>query len=96
MSQFQVKETQTTDYMTILRLNAAQYGIRGTKESLGLLIINSVLRSMLMKWEILVYDSDDVLISVGGYLGLFIGVSMMDVIPYIFKFIDSILNKTKN
>ena len=51
---------------------------------------------MLMKWEILVYDSDDVLISVGGYLGLFIGVSMMDVIDYIFKFIDSILNKSKN
>ena len=51
MSQFQVKETQTTDYMTILRLNAAQYGIRGTKERLGLLIINSVLTSILMKWE---------------------------------------------
>ena len=42
----------------------------------------------------LVYNYEDLLISVGGYLGLFIGVSLMDVAGFIVECIDSVISKT--
>ena len=45
--------------------------------------------------NILVFGYEDLLISVGGYLGLFIGMSLNDVTGYIIDFIARINKKVK-
>ena len=44
--------------------------------------------------KISVYDFEDLLISIGGYLGLFIGVSLMDVAGFVAEYIKTIISKT--
>ena len=77
-----------------MRINAATFGIRGTEEKLGWIYRSYFLASLHSTFKTLVYESKDLVISIGGYLGLFIGVSMIDVVGYIVEFMDAILNKT--
>ena len=90
-----VKDSEELDEnKTILRLNAARFGIRGTEENLGTFTSQFGASQIFWIFWISVYKFEDLLISVGGYLGLFIGVSLMDVNSFITELIDSIFSKT--
>ena len=77
--------------MTILRLNAETFFVLGTKERLGKFIEN--IKVMKIIFLLLVFGYEELLVSIGGYLGLFIGISLIDVFAIIFNFVENIKKK---
>ena len=88
MLDFQVKDTRTQRNSTSIRLNAETLEIKGTQESLGDFQIENYCNEILTI-SILVYNTEALVVSVGSFLGLFIGLSLNDVLSLMFDLISS-------
>ena len=80
------KVVQGISNLTVLRINAEKLQITGSKETLGK---SAVYFSL---WDItvllfIVFTDTDILISIGGYLGLFIGISLIDIFSMCLNFL---------
>ena len=83
----QIKEKKDLEKnSTILRINAETFAVTGTEEHLGWYYVmysfwNKCLISR--KYLFSVFDYYALMISIGGYLGLFIGLSLSDVCGFL-------------
>ena len=80
--------------MTILRINAETFVVKGFKEELGKQT-NELTLALMLIYAIFISEFDDInlLVNIGGYLGLFIGLSLNDLFGYI---IDALVFTASN
>ena len=74
-----------------MRFNAEQFSIKGTKQRLGIHLYS--LENICLEYLFLEFRFEDLMVSVGGYLGLFIGLALNDVCEFIIDFVDSFRKK---
>ena len=87
---FKIKSVENKRRTTSFRMNAEKLSIKTTKETLGRekLLERAIKPSQNIKiiHFFLVYDFETLIVSIGGYLGLFIGLSLNDLFSYVLDF----------
>ena len=69
-----------------VRFNAEKFSIKGTKQKLGILLH---IPEYVFSIYLLEFNFEDLMVSVGGYLGLFIGLALKDVCEFIVDLVES-------
>ena len=80
---YQIKNTEHDTNTTVIRLNAETFFIKIETETLGRVHVNVKQMFFILSFSFLVHDMESLIVSIGGYLGLFIGLSLNDVFSYL-------------
>ena len=87
----QIKTSKVGTSTSKVRFNAEKFSITGTKQKLGICIFRSLVTHL--QYFCLEFNFEDLMVSVGGYLGLFIGLALNDVCEFFVDFVDSFRKK---
>ena len=81
--------------MTLLRINAADFVVRGTEEQLGKYLEDIRIKTLSSFLPCSVFGDIQLLVNIGGYLGLFIGLSLNDLFGYSWDLIVAAVSRRR-